>query len=858
MSDATPFVLPLDSASADLARVGGKGASLARLVNSGLPVPPGFHVTTDAYREFVGQDSLQQEVLAAMGEIRTDRPETLEATSRRIAALFAERAMPEAIAEQVSAAYTAIGAEVPVAVRSSATAEDLPGMSFAGQQDTYLNMRGEAAVLDAVKRCWASLWTARAIDYRARNDIAPDDVALAVVVQELVPAEAAGILFTRNPVTGSGDELVVNAAWGLGESVVGGQVTPDTYLVDRSGAVTERNVSDKTVMTVRTPEGTHEETVPEDRREQAALTEQQAGELALLGTRIEDLYAQPMDVEWAYAQERFFIVQARPITGAQSGQRPPEEWNDSLHGDYLWTCANLGEAIPSVMTPCTWSLVEIFMSETMALSSVGEHRISGNIGGRFYLNLSLTMAVGSAVGLTKLMRQASEQAFGRIPEEVEIPPLPMSRARVVRSVLSSALPFARRVRAYQKRLPELLAAAPERCERLHDTIGATTSAEELRRLWTTDVEPLLRECSLMLAAGARMDGAGLTRIRPRLLKLLGEADTNALLSGMHTSGDALASLGPVLGLAKLARGEIDRSTYARQWGHRSPDEFEVSTRRPAEDPEWIDRQLEGLRAAEEDPTALLARQERAREAAWQRFRDRYPRKEKSIRGRVQRAAVAARYREAARSEVIRAFWVLRAFVTRAGALTGHGEDLYFLSVWEILAVLGGDDTAIKRVPDRRTTYQRYAELPAYPTLIRGHFDPIHWAAEPNRRGDVYDEHHEQAPVSEAINGFAGAAGIVEGTARVIGTAAEGEQLQAGEILVTTVTNIGWTPLFPRAAAVVTDVGAPLSHAAIVARELGIPAVVGCGNATARLHTGDRVRVDGAHGTVEVLDAVRAG
>lgn len=219
---------------------------------------------------------------------------------------------------------------------------------------------------------------------------------------------------------------------------------------------------------------------------------------------------------------------------------------------------------------------------------------------------------------------------------------------------------------------------------------------------------------------------------------------------------------------------------------------------------------------------------------------------------MNRWAKTARDREATRSEVIRAFWVLRAFVLRAGALTGHGDDLFFLTIDEILALLGGDERALASVATRRATYDRYRSLPPYPTLLRGRFDPVRWAADPRRRSDVFDASGPAPLARDVITGFPGAAGVVEGVVRVLAAPEDGDALEAGEILVTTVTNVGWTPLFPRAAAIVTDVGAPLSHAAIVARELGIPAVVGCGDATMRLKTGDRARVDGERGTVELL------
>ncbi|MGP4016063.1 PEP-utilizing enzyme [Saccharopolyspora sp. 5N708] len=248
----------------------------------------------------------------------------------------------------------------------------------------------------------------------------------------------------------------------------------------------------------------------------------------------------------------------------------------------------------------------------------------------------------------------------------------------------------------------------------------------------------------------------------------------------------------------------------------------------------------------------MGRQERARDAAWARLASRFPRRQRALRRRVASAGRAARGREAARSEVIRAFWVLRAFALRAGELIGCGGDVFFLRIEEVLAVLGGSREPLVAVADRRRAYQACVALGPYPTLIRGRFDPLRWAARADRRFDVFDESTRLAPVSGSVRGFAGAAGVVEGVVRVLGSVAEGDALRAGEVLVTTVTNVGWTPLFPRVAAVVTDVGAPLSHAAIVARELGIPAVVGCGNATARLRSGDRVRVDGAAGTVEVL------
>lgn len=303
-----PYVLPLADPRADLAAAGGKGMSLARMIQAGLPVPGGFHVTTEAYRLFVSENELQPRILDALKAADVADPASLEAASLAIGRLFTDGEIPAPVVEAVGAAYANTGG-APVAVRSSATAEDLPGASFAGQQETYLNIRGTEAVLEAVKRCWASLWTARAVAYRIKNQIDHGEVALAVVVQELVNADAAGILFTANPVNGSRSEMVINAAWGLGEAVVSGAVTPDTITVDKAtGKALRREIAEKQVMTVRTEAGTHEVPVPDVLRKKTVLTGAQTAELAKLGVRIEQLYEMPMDVEWALSGGKFAIL----------------------------------------------------------------------------------------------------------------------------------------------------------------------------------------------------------------------------------------------------------------------------------------------------------------------------------------------------------------------------------------------------------------------------------------------------------------------------------------------------------------------------------------------------------------------
>ena len=857
MSAQVPLVLALDDPAAAIETVGGKGASLARLARAGFPVPPGFHVTTGAYADFVARGGLREPLMAAMALVKASEPATFETAAAQISELFGGPSVPAATAAAIAQAYAGWGDDVPVAVRSSATAEDLPGLSFAGQQDTYLNIRGEVGVLDAVRRCWASLWTPRAIGYRARNGIAASKVSIAVVVQQLVPADAAGVLFTVDPVTCRRDQVVINANWGLGEAVVGGRVTPDVIVVDRAGGgIVGYRVGGKEVMTVPAGTSTREQDTPAARRGAAVLSAEEASELTRLGLAIEELYGQPVDVEWARAGHELFVVQARPITGpaatVEAGIEASAEWNDSLSGDYLWSNGNLGEALPDVMTPANWSFIQLFMSRAISPPTLPGHNGWGRVGGRFYMNVSMSASLARAVGISmSRFVRLSEPVFGKLPPGEEIPLVQLRRWKTIRLMLPVIITTMRRAKRNYKRLPEFLASAAGRCDTLRAEIRRIDDPGALADAWRSRIEPFFLAASDMLAAtGAR--GATLLTVPPKLAALIGEPDATVLLSGQQPGGTQLASLGPVTGLTELARGEIDRATFARRYGHRGPHEIEVSAPRPAEDPGWIDGQLAGLLDTAHSVDDLLAGQEAARQAIWDRLTREQPKQVAAVRAMVARWAKVARAREEARSEVARSFWVLRAWVLRAGEVTGHGADLFCLSLPEILDVLRGDQAPLSAVPGRRVAYESYRALPPYPALIRGRFDPARWAADPARRSDFYREHGTMAPPRDTVTGFPGAPGTVEGVARVIRRAEDAAQLSDGEILVTTVTNIGWTPIFPRAAAVVTDVGAPLSHAAIVARELGIPAVVGSGNATMRLHSGDRIRVDGAKGTVEVL------
>jgi pyruvate,water dikinase len=332
---------------------------------------------------------------------------------------------------------------------------------------------------------------------------------------------------------------------------------------------------------------------------------------------------------------------------------------------------------------------------------------------------------------------------------------------------------------------------------------------------------------------------------------MGQADANGILSNLAGTAGGLASLEPLLGLAQVRSGQMSPTTYLERYGHRSPHEMELFAPGAEDASDWFETQLISFTESAAEVESLLKKQQAEQLAIWERFASRYPQKTNTIRRQLEQVAVAAHNREGVRSEVTRGARLVRSYLLRAGDLTGVGDSVFFLSLDETADLLAGNRASLSKVPSRREMYFKYSSLPPYPSIIIGKFDPFQWAADPNRRNDYFDSRKASIPITKTIKGFAGAAGIVEGLVRRINCVEEGNQIQPGEILVTTTTNVGWTPLFPRLSAIVTDVGAPLSHAAIVARELGIPAVVGCGNATMLLKTGDQVRVDGGAGTVEL-------
>ncbi len=874
------LVLPLDAPTATLERVGGKGASLARMAAAGLPIPPGFHITTTAYLHFVAANNLQEAILAAVAAATPSNPASLETASSQIAQLFIQGAIPDDIAITIRQAYRQLGdGNVAVAVRSSATAEDLPGMSFAGQQETYLNMRGEGSVLAAVKRCWASLWTARAIGYRARQGIAPDDVSLAVVVQQLVPADAAGILFTANPLTGARDQIMINAAWGLGEAIVSGQVTPDTLTVEKaSGKIIAQEISEKQVMTIRTELGTQEESVPVGQRTVAVLSPAQAAELTRISVQIEHLYEQPMDIEWALHNNQFFIVQARPITAlpalptVTTTQAVTEtmSWNlPKPKGHYARS--SVIELLPDPLTPLFatlglpyWNkathdlLVEVNLgsldSQLVTINDYCYYDVSFTAAQSVSLLLTLPRLLPAFGGVMRTARQRWEQ---------EASPAYTQRARQweaqdLTSISTTAL--LNGVRAlldvaayYYLTIQSGILPAAYMSESLFTLVYDKLLKRQgdppaLTFFLGYDSTPIQAEKSLYdLAQWARAQ--------------TGLADTITQLSAdQFTSAYQEKQLA---GVAETTWAEFCQrlAAHLARFGHTIYD-LDFAKKLPIEEPasqlETLKYFLSGTAA---NPYTRQATSTQQREQAMRTLKGRLGKVRLSLFWRLLRPAQRfAPLREDALADVGLGWPVLRHMLYEiarrliaAEAIT-QPDDIFWLTADEVAAsthALDHAQTPTKYqavVSERRSIWELERKVTppsSLPLKTPARFLGFDF------RGMLPANTEQQE--GNVIKGIGASPGRIEGIARVLHGPDEFEQMHAGDILVAKITTPAWTPLFALAAGIITDVGGPLSHSSIVAREYHIPAVLGTGVATARLHSGQRITVDGDAGTITLMD-----
>jgi pyruvate,water dikinase len=869
---ASRFILKLHSPDATLELVGGKGASLARMARAGLPVPPGFQITTYAYRRFVRANCLAEAILSAAAQARADDPATLDRASAQIQSLVAQSTLPDDIAALIRQSYGELGAGDPaVAVRSSATAEDLPGMSFAGQQETYLNVCGAEHVLAAVKRCWGSLWTARALGYRARQGIPPEDLSIAVVVQQLVPADVAGVLFTANPVTGARDQMTINAAWGLGEAIVGGQVTPDTIIVDKqTGAIESLHIADKDVMTVRLPEGTREEPVPTEKRRQAALPPAQAAELARLGVEIEQLYGQPMDIEWAMCDKRIFIVQARPITTLPE-PRPTLEWK-LPRARVRYARSSVIELLPDPLSPLFATLALPLWNEALSakMQALGlERPFAGN-----FLLVTINEYAYIEFGLSAWQSARLLAALPKLlPRLVRL-----LRAAQARWAEEARPHYANVVGAWAARdlattpSAELLASAREIVKAAAShyvciqtgilpvaNLSETAFTSVYNRLIKRKSEPpaltfvLGFDSAPIQAEKSLYDLASWARTQAELCAYLEGSRSKDIVVACESQSAPIAD-------AESWRGFTSRfGEHLNRFGHAIYD-LDFAKGVPADDPapllETLKFFLHGpARSPHERQAAAALAREQATQAVLARLKGLRLRLFRSL---VQSAQRYAPLREDALADVGLGWPLLRRMLgevgrrmVAAGAIAER-DDLFWVKCDEVEAAARALDAGQPAehyggvVAARRATWERERKVtPPVSLPSKGSFrvlgiDVSRWM--PARTGQA---------VGDVIKGVGASPGRVVGVARVIHGPEEFDLMQPGDILVAKITTPAWTPLFALASGVVTDVGGPLSHSSIVAREYHIPAVLGTGVATERVRSGQHITADGDAGVVTI-------
>jgi len=870
-SRALPLILGLDSPDATLELVGGKGASLARLAAAGLPVPAGFHVTTLAYHRFVSENHLAESILPAAAQVRADDPATLDGASAQIRSLIEQGTIPDDIAGPIRRSYGELGAaDPPVAVRSSATAEDLPGLSFAGQQDTYLNVHGGERVLEAVKRCWASLWTARALGYRARAGILPEDVAIAVVVQQLVAADVAGVLFTANPVTGARDLVMISAAWGLGEAIVGGHVTPDTFVVDKqTSAIRSQDIAEKSVMTVRLPEGTRDLPVPSDKRKEAALLPAQAAELARIGARIEELYGLPMDIEWALQDGRPFILQARPIT-ALPEPRATLDWPlPCPKGRYARS--SVIELLPDPLSPLfatlavpAWNAAYRELAGALGLRRMMPERFLVTINDYAYYDTGSFGAWQMMLALPRVMWRGLgwiRRAQARWADEAR-----PRYAAVIGDWAARDLGTTPATRLLEGAREILQAAAGHYLTIQSGILPAATMSEMVfngfyQRIIKREGEPPALDFLLgfdsapIRAEKSLYDLATWARTREEVAGYLTRAKSAHIVAATRSSTAPIADAD---GWSEFCRRFAD---HLDRFGHSIYD-LDFAKGLAADEPAPL---LEALKyfltgqaqSPHERQSAAAATREQATQSVVARL------KGLRLRWFTKLLRWAQRYaplREDALADVGLGWPLLRRMLheggrrlVAAGSIAGR-EDVFWLTLAEAEEAARLLD-ANQSVPDhrlavaqRRTTceHERAATPPVVLPIESGAlFLGIDWSDWMPARTDQV--------AGDTIKGQGASPGQVTGVARVIHGPGEFSQMRQGDILVAKITTPAWTPLFALAAGVVTDVGGPLSHSSIVAREYHIPAVLGTGVATERIRSGERITVDGDLGVVRRVE-----
>ncbi len=870
MSDKAILWLDQRGAKAERNLIGPKAAGLCALQRLGFAVPPGFCATTVAFRGHLDANGLGAQI-ASLLEGR-GVPSALE----EIRQLVIRAPLTGSLREQLSAAYDRLGTDA-VAVRSSATAEDLPGHSFAGQYETILGVTSLEECFDAVKQCWASLWTERAYKYRRRNGIERQQVEMAVIVQRQIDADVAGVAFTLDPITGSPSRIVIESCVGLGDALVSGRVRPDRLVIRK------KNLS---LVHWCSPEGRRSYAVADPASDfRPFLDLKTARRLARRVRKIEKRMECPQDIEWAVQGHRIWFLQARPITVIPE----PKAWEDRQ----VWTNSNLGEVAPDVLTPMTWSMMQRMLipliggiTRLLGLDAA-KYPPAGLVAGRLYWHVNPGVAtVQRIIRPSKLVLLHSMFGGdqGRMDEldqlditEEDLPDVGFSWPKYVLSWPRNIYEiYANRTTRGDAHMARFKARNDE-LDRLD--IDAT-GTDELAQMVGETLRDNLKDINLLfllpgalaigvfqkvcqcwlgdkdLTLGYRLHcaqgGIADTEAGLDLWRLAALAHDDPETERLLLSEANWDDIRPKLGGSKAGPQFLTAwDRFMAEHGHHCRGELEFINARWAETPDYVlDLVRNYLRSVEQiDPVrkqAQLAREgAELAEQCRQKLKSRI--KRRIFNWSLNRTQKVARDRENWKNEAVRQVAAFRRILLALGqrlqekGTLAYRDDIFFLEIPEVQPVVSGtvDFDVAQCIVTRRAEYEQNCAVTPPPVVV-GRFDPDkHVAPEVDTDVDV-------------LHGIAVSPGIVTGRARVILRTDDDQHVQAGEILVAPFTDPAWTPYFLPAAGVVMDMGGVLSHGAIIAREYGIPAVVNVGPATRIIRTGQEIRVDADRGTVTIL------
>jgi rifampicin phosphotransferase len=852
-----------------IAVVGGKGAHLGELFRlEDIRVPAGFCVTTDAFRRIVADTPGIDDQLERLARLRPHHRDAILADSAEIRESIEAIVIPDDVAAAIAAEIARLGGDAAYAVRSSATAEDLPMASFAGQHDTYLNVLGSAAILEHVSRCWASLFTERAVAYRSRNGISHRQVQMAVVVQRMVHADAAGVVFTADPVTSNRTIVSVEATLGLGEALVSGRVNGDVYKV-RDGEVVERTVATKQVaIYVTSAGGTRQEAIEPARQDQPVLTDPQVARLAHLGRRIEAHLGGAQDIEWCLAAGEFQIVQSRPITT----MFPIPARDDGEN--HVYVSVGHQQMMTDPLKPLGLAMWKLTALRPMHAA-----------GGRLFVDVTGALASpASRAGLLEVMGRGDPLIRDALQTVVDrgdfIPPPPddapaeappggppssiathsdivvdlIARAqasiaalqRDIEAKSGSALfdfiladmPEIKRI-LFDPQSQQAIMAGMEATWWLNDQLlawlGEKNAADALTRSAPNNVTS---EMGLAL-----LEVADEIRPHPEVVAFLQDVDDDHFLDG-----DELARREGGPEARDAIRGYLD--TY----GMRCVGEIDITRRRWSERPTALVPTLlghiksfgpgEAKRHFERGRQEAQAKEQEVLERL--RAQPDGERKADETKRMIDRVRTFIGYREYPKYAMVNRYFIYRqAFLGEADRLVRAGvvrnrEDIFFLTFEELHEVVRTNQVDEELIQQRQDAFASYHSLTA-PRVLTSDGEAV---AGSYRRDDL--------PPS-ALAGLAVSAGTVEGRARVILDMADAD-VEEGDILVTAYTDPSWSPLFVAIKGLVTEVGGLMTHGAVIAREYGLPAVVGVQHATQLIEDGQRIRLDGTNGSIEILDA----